>query len=111
MSAVLRSCSHGFMHRCPACGCSHVAFVRPMRPGGPTWKFDGNVEKPTFSPSLKHTWGRYADPSYEGEEFDCDHESGICHYSIEAGRLRFYDDCTHEFAGQTVDMPAYEGEN
>lgn len=43
----------GYTIHCPACDCRHALPVyRPHREGGPTWKFDGNIQRPTFTPSL-----------------------------------------------------------
>lgn len=45
---------YGWMHWCPACRRPHVfAVERPSTsPSAARWSFDGNVEKPTFSPSM-----------------------------------------------------------
>nr|WP_164729839.1 DUF6527 family protein [Rhodomicrobium lacus] len=57
-----------------------------------TWEFNGDLEAPTFSPSVKITFGGYAgDP--------------VCHYFIEAGQIMFCADSTHSMAGQTMPMP------
>lgn len=66
------------------------------------WSFDGNIEAPSFSPSMLIRWGRFVDPSYVDETPG---ESGICHYFLTAGRLQFCSDSTHALAGQTVDLP------
>jgi len=66
------------------------------------WKFNGDVERPTFEPSVNHTWGKYADPSFVDEYPG---ESGRCHYFIRAGVIEFCGDCTHRFSGQTVALP------
>jgi len=47
-----------FFH-CPGCGRGHsfiTAWVPPHT--GPTWTFNGNLESPTFSPSLLYNVGR-----------------------------------------------------
>jgi len=41
----------GYMIWCPGCRCSHLFNVDPSK-GRPTWSFDGNLEAPTFSPSM-----------------------------------------------------------
>jgi len=87
-SARLRKVEGGYVHWCPACEKLHL-----IRTEGPvTWDFDGDLEAPTFSPSVKITFGGYAgDP--------------VCHYFIERGQIRFCPDSTHLKAGQTVPMP------
>lgn len=54
-----------------------------------TWDFDGNLEAPTFSPSLLTRW--------DGVE-------RVCHSFIRNGHWEFLADSTHELAGQTVPM-------
>ena len=71
---------------CPGCKNSH-----PFRIAGrdPVWQFDGNMEKPTFSPSLlcnQH------------------HLESRCHLFVRGGMIQFLDDCHHELKGQTVPM-------
>lgn len=62
----------------------------------PSWSFDGNVDAPTLSPSI-------LTKTYHGEgEARIDY---VCHSFLEAGAFRFLGDCTHEYAGQTVQMP------
>lgn len=51
------------------------------------WKWDGNRERPTFTPSMNIV--------------------GRCHYHLTAGKLIFYADSIHSLAGQTVDLPDF----
>lgn len=78
---------------CP--GCDHACSIPvagvdgTLPPDGPHWEWDGNVESPTFSPSILQ------------------HESGSiprCHSFIQGGGWVFLGDCQHQLAGQTVDM-------
>lgn len=62
------------------------------------WQFNNNPEAPTFSPSVKHTTGKYVDPKNYPDEGD------ICHYFIRDGRIEFCTDCTHAFAGKNVSL-------
>lgn len=59
------------------------------------WQFNGDLERPTFSPSLlcqSNRWdGQRAVPH-------------TCHSFITDGRIQFLGDCTHALAGQTVDL-------
>jgi hypothetical protein len=61
----------------------------------PQWTWDGNVDAPTFSPSVLVT---LHDP--DGELPD-----ERCHTFITNGRVQFLGDCTHALAGQTLDLP------
>jgi len=64
-----------------------------MRDGLPGWSFDGNVDRPTFNPSIRI------------RSFDGDQVVECCHYFVRAGRIEFCPDSTHGLAGQKVDMP------
>ena len=75
---------------CP--GCKHPHHLNH--------EFDGNVDKPTFTPSVLVT--------YNGK--DADTPTGLpsrCHSFVKYGRIEFLKDSTHALAGQTVDLPEY----
>ncbi|MEE9528436.1 MAG: DUF6527 family protein [Dehalococcoidia bacterium] len=78
---------------CP--GCDEVHGIRARGPK-PCWTFNGDLVKPTFSPS--HLTGWHGD---NGEKFS-EHR---CHSFIENGNIRFLNDCHHELKGQTVPLP------
>jgi len=61
------------------------------RQGTPNWTWNGSVDSPTVKPSVL-TRGR----DERGEH--------ICHSFINGGRVQFLSDCSHEFAGQTMDL-------
>lgn len=102
VSAVLRNVEGGFSHWCPGCERMHVIPTRA--PYSQHWSFDGNVEQPTFSPSVKITYnGRDA-----GQERDDDCErapQACCHYFVRAGQIEFCGDSTHALAGKTAPLP------
>lgn len=76
---------------CPACKCGHGISVKPGR-----WSFNGDHERPTFSPSLLvRGYSEHA-----GRDF-------VCHSFIRDGRIEFLADSTHELAGRTVDLPDF----
>lgn len=95
VSAYLRNTENGFSHFCPGCEELHHIWVTASHPKGPWWEFDGRVDSPTFSPSIRIVW---ADPDGEFPD-EC------CHYFIVAGRIQFCADSTHALAGQTVPLP------
>jgi hypothetical protein len=73
-------------HWCPGCKMNHVIYTDPRaQPNGHHWRFNGNVEAPTFEPSV--------------------HIVGRCHYFIRDGRIDYCGDSSHALAGQTVDLP------
>lgn len=92
----------GFHIYCPGCKSPHS-----IRTAGPTaWGFDGNLQAPTFTPSLLVTW---KEPSEVEGEFDDPSKDvpQVCHSFITAGQIQFLGDCTHALAGQTVPLPPY----
>lgn len=100
VSKFLRSTKTGFIHYCPACDEAHHYVT-----DGPTkWSFNGNVDRPSFTPSMKISWGHFADPNYKTEQGEED-LSGVCHYVLTDGQIAFCSDCTHSLAGQTVALP------
>ena len=61
---------------------------------GESWQFNKDYESPTVSPSLLVT----------------NHKKNYrCHSFIREGKIQFLNDCTHKLAGQTVDLPDYDG--
>lgn len=60
------------------------------------WSFNGNYERPTFSPSIKVEIGHYPDPS------------DICHSFVTDGKIKYLNDCTHELAEKTIDLEGDE---
>lgn len=78
---------------CP--GCDEIHGIRAKGPA-PVWTFNGNLKKPTFSPS--HLTGWHGD----NNEYFSEHR---CHSYIEEGKIRFLPDCHHKLAGQTVPLP------
>lgn len=85
-----------WMFDCPGCGIGHAPYTK-NRPGAPTWSFNGDVEKPTFAPSLLVRW-----------DFRNGEASKVCHSFIREGRIEFLSDCTHKLAGQAVEMAEVE---
>jgi len=89
--------------------------------GRPTaWQFNGDTDRPTFSPSILARGGCCYEPNWHQSELagrlpeKCDKgspdEDGIsmchvCHSLVRDGRIEFLGDCTHALAGQTVDLP------
>lgn len=85
-------------HWCPGCECAHVFYVG--RGKRPCWTFDGNLEKPTFSPSMRSFL--HANPE-AGEP----NERTLCHYFLTAGVINFLSDSSdHELRG-LVPLPPF----
>jgi hypothetical protein len=79
----------GYAFWCPGCDEIHQFFTVARRPGGPVWEFNGDLERPTFSPSL----------AYRGER--------LCHVFVRDGKIQFLADCWHELRNQTVEIPEW----
>ncbi len=85
ISPVLRRYEGGYMHWCPGCESMHMIAVEEPFENGARWTFDGNIDAPTFAPSINIR--------------------GRCHYFLRAGRLEFCGDCAHPLSGQVVTLP------
>lgn len=95
LSQKLRSVEGGnFAHWCPGCQEMHVFYVGTPTSKGSKWSFDGNLARPTFTPSMNITVGPWENGEIER-----------CHYFLSAGRIQFLGDCTHAIKSQTVDLP------
>lgn len=86
-------------------------------PDKPRWNWNGDVEKPMFSPSVNISWREPSDEGWKliesgqasaGERNypGTDHR---CHSFIGMGRavpgeIEFLSDCTHELAGKVVPL-------
>lgn len=114
VSGVLRKVEGGFAHWCP--GCEEMHFIPTDAPNGSgaRWQFDGNVDQPTFAPSILIRSGHYV-PGQEGKDCWCSYEKrmgepqpfscGVCHYFIRGGQIEFCGDSTHALSGKTVNLP------
>lgn len=103
---------------CPGCKLAHG--IQHGTDPEKHWTWNGDVDKPTFYPSLLVTYehlseagrersrafykehGRY--PTCEELPYDL---IDVCHSFVENGRIRFLNECTHELANQTVDLPEW----
>jgi len=57
------------------------------RQGTPNWTWNGDINSPTLKPSILTTNHKLR-----------------CHSFVNNGKVQFLDDCTHDLAGQTLDM-------
>lgn len=107
LSAKLRSLQGGsLMFFCPGCQEAHAVST-------PGWTFNGDVEKPTFVPSILVRSGHYAKATdscwctynKEHPENPTTFKCYQCHSFVTNGRIQFLGDSTHALANQTVDLP------
>jgi len=76
--------SYGFY--CPGCKCHHSFAIK----GKVKWAFNGDLKRPTFSPSLV-IW-RTRRPERK------------CHLFVKNGMIEYLGDCFHSYAGRTIKM-------
>lgn len=92
----------GIGHYCPGCKCRHVIYTK--NPGGPTWSWDGNVDAPTVTPSVRSFVTD--DEDEHGNPLATPVEHTLCHYVLTAGVLNYCGDCGgHGLSGQQVPLP------
>lgn len=80
----------GYAFYCPGCEHAHVFYTA----GPVVWTFDGDLEYPTFAPSLLNTCDTHPDPKQRK-----------CHLNLVGGRLYFHGDCSHGLVDKSVDLP------
>lgn len=90
----------GLAHWCPGCEEMHQFALDGKNSSGAQWTWDGNVEAPSFSPSMNIRTNAPDHPHYQPDA--C---SSVCHYFVRAGRIEYLGDCTHAMKGQTVPLP------
>jgi hypothetical protein len=95
------------IYYCEGCECLHYVNDR--------WTFNGDYEKPTFTPSIlvrgtkftekgEEDYEAWHDAGSPKREEPFDHFQTICHFFVTEGKIQYLSDCTHKLAGQTVDL-------
>lgn len=87
---------YGYRIECPGCRAltgdgAHILTTGEHRPV--RWTFNGDIARPTFSPSLLIRYDHFKLGAV------------VCHSFITDGRIQYLADSTHQLAGQTVDLP------
>lgn len=109
LSAKLRSIDGGVGFWCP--GCEEMHQIKTAM-----WQWNGDVNRPTFSPSVLVTSGHFVVGSPHPDTCWCTYnrehpnnpapfKCGRCHSFVRDGQIQFLGDCTHALANQTVDVP------
>lgn len=85
---ILKVRGENARYMCPVCDDVHRVVVA----GPQAWQWNGDVERPTFSPSVRtfHT-------NKDGEET-------VCHVFIRDGQVEILSD-SKRFGGQTIPLP------
>jgi hypothetical protein len=91
---------------CPACnGMMHGLGIDKSKQ--PCWGFNGDFDKPTFTPSLRVQYTQpitddERDRIMNGEKIN--KPKVVCHSFIRDGQIQYCNDSTHHMAGQTAEL-------
>lgn len=66
---------------------------------GRGWKWNSDNVAPTLSPSILQSAGPYPEGHPKAGTIS------VCHSYVRDGRIEYLSDCTHDLAGQTVELP------
>lgn len=98
---------------CPGCDGPHM--LRVEGEGAPRWGFNGDGDRPTFTPSILARGEAWTPPvtaenlaEWERAPWPQTKVETVCHSFVTDGRIQFLGDCTHALAGQTVDLPDWD---
>lgn len=118
LSTILRDTEgNGLTFWCPGCDGAHR--VQHGDGPGPRWQWNGDAEKPTFTPSILVKHNRMTEKGYADYkawlDAGCPKDIGsfetvpvVCHSFVTDGNIQFLSDCTHQLAGQTVPLPEWD---
>lgn len=88
-----------YIFDCPGCGDSHEVSVHPHKNAqGASWLFNGDLQKPTFSPSI----------NAQIKRTELGLPDKICHSWVTDGQIMFLSDSTHYLRGQKTGLPDQE---
>lgn len=88
----LRRVEGGYAHYCPGCDHLHAYATDKPLENGSRWAFDGNLNAPSFTPSMNI-----------GDNW--------CHYYLTAGELIYCGGLKgHGLSGQTIPLPELPAE-
>lgn len=99
---------------CPACKQEHALPIKGI--GVLAWSWNGNLEKPTLSPSVLtrgtcftekgerdyKEW--YDNGSNPDAAFNFETEEVVCHLFLRDGTIEYLNDCSHSMKGQSVNL-------
>ena len=86
-----------YLIKCPGCNGVHSFATETAQSNGAKWGFNGDLEKPTFVPSML---------------VRAEHGEGyvpfVCHSFVTNGMIQFLGDCSHENKNKTMELPDLE---
>ena len=83
---------YGFL--CPGCGHLHTFATKSPQKNGAKWSFNGDVNNPTFSPSM-----------LVRAEYGEGYKPFVCHSFVRNGEIQLLGDCTHDNKNKTMELP------
>lgn len=87
----------GYAIKCPECNWHE--FPKHRLSNGASWTFNGDYQKPTFSPSMNECINPTDSPDHRP-----DVPTKRCHFIVTDGVINFCGDCTHAFAGKSMPL-------
>lgn len=110
--SVLKKITDGtreyFEFYCPGCKQTHLYYTKRK---GPTWTFNGDMQAPTFQPSLlllREEWTPPVTPEnldeWQKKQWPQVKVAKTCHLNITGGMIQFHGDCWHELKHKTIPM-------
>jgi hypothetical protein len=95
MSKLKKQVVEYYIFYCPGCKHEHSYMIKTEGMG---WSFNGDMDKPTFRPSLLNRQQIMNNQTQQLEDIS------RCHLFITDGKIDYCSDCSHEFSGKTVEM-------
>jgi hypothetical protein len=80
---------------CAGCKCEHSYIISPDYP---SWSFNGDINSPSFTPSLLNRTQTMNNDTQMLED------NSRCHLFVTNGKIEYLSDCTHEYAGKTLNL-------
>lgn len=104
---------NGLVFLCPGCKTNHIIYHGEGKE--PRWTWNGDVNKPTFTPSILTKYSKmtplgheqyeeWKNNGYPSRDERFDSEDVVCHSFITDGMIQYLTDCTHKLSGQTIPM-------
>jgi hypothetical protein len=99
---------------CP--GCERLHIIQYGSGSGPRWGFNGDFNRPTFTPSIlvkssqmtdkgKADYDMWSQMGFPARDGGFESAKVVCHSYITDGQIKFLNDCTHKLKSSTVDLP------
>lgn len=83
-----------YIFECSGCRCGHLITTKRKNDQGAQWRFNGNMDEPTFVPSI-HIWHTRPDGTKQTD----------CHFFITVGFIQYLSDCAHSLKGEIIELP------